>query len=568
MKTSKHATETKLLLILSFLTMIFIIQACRKYDFFGKTSKEFKVEDAKEWYYGVFKKSDAFTIVSDKNAIAPFVTSGVYIGRQQTSKTFYKKYPYWNKAINYSLGSLQVVEMPLQLEEKALVLPGMQHLSKLEKTTIAEGSITKLLFFKQTDGAITTRIVTLIPTLQYLKAKKFDISDNNLKKPDGSFEGFLMVQDWQGGLINLFEIKNAKYTRKIKISKFKKTANNDTGIELLSSSSECGWVITTTVVQYCVSTNGSSGDVPPGDPTCTEWQEYTDENWEYIPCEEEEIDPFTECIQMGNDNDYCNCLVYGVGCQGEDDPPGDGGNFDDNWNDEIKDSTNKPCIDSVLSDLSAMQSSLPKLVRDFFGKNPQFSPIIRSGLRNHTSNNNGDIIPAPGGWTISNLQSSTFSIYINSLYSDATDLSTVTTIIHEVFHAHLMNEVRTYNNDSGYVRQLYDNYGYLFPTVFADWLQNNSGVPTNTAHHQAIATMYRGLIADAINTFAVQNGINLPSGYANDLAWSGCSDSQAFQSLSGSEKGRIIDRIAAEKDPNNINGINSSNNSAKGKPCN
>lgn len=146
-----------------------------------------------------------------------------------------------------------------------------------------------------------------------------------------------------------------------------------------------------------------------------------------------------------------------------------------------------------------MQNSLPKLIRDFFGNNPNFTPTFKYQLKNHTTDNSGNIIPAPGGWTPVNLQSTSFDIFINSLYGDATDLSLVATIIHEVFHAHLMNEVRILNGDSAYIRRLYDSYGYLFPTVFAQWLQNNSGIPSGSAHHQAIATMFRGLIAHAIN---------------------------------------------------------------------
>lgn len=567
----------QLLAFVTFAALIILVQACRKFDFFSNETKapEFTVAEAKEWYYGVFKKTTGFR-KTDFNS--PFSADpGLINGLPQlktSDDSFFKKFPYWNKAIQYDLGSMQVVEAPVFYEANILVLPGMQNLTPSERKTIAKSSLQKVVFFKQADQATSVRMVTLIPSLEYLKSKDYDISDNTLKNPDEKFDGFMVIRNWQEKVINIIEIKDAKYVRKVKIVKTGSIQEGSRKSENNSSqrlNEECGWVDVPVTVGLCIG-NTYNADAPPSQDNCDNWTEYESSRMEYVPCEPEETDPFQDCIQMGNDNDYCNCQIYGVGCQGGDDPPGDGdngeGNFDEQWNDNIIDSTNKPCIDSILNDLVSLQNSLPKLIRDFFAKNPQFTPIINTQLRNHTYDGNGNIIPAPGGWTTPNLLSSTFNIYINSLYSEATDLSTVTTIIHETFHAHLMNEVRTYINDSTYVRQLYDNYGYLFPAVFATWLQSNPGVPSGTDHHQAIAAMYRGLIADAINIFAIQRGINLPSGYANDLAWAGCSDSQAFQSLSSNEKDRITNRIAAEKDPNNTNGINSSNNSAKGNPCN
>lgn len=322
--------KRKISVTFAVIAMILLVQACRKFDFTTKESKtpEFTVAEAKEWYYGVFKKSAGYKQV---DLSSPFAPDPDYLlsSNTRTNSTFFKKYPYWNKAIHYSSGNIQVVEMPVAYEANILVLPGMQKLSAEDRKKVAASSLQKILFIKNANQSVSVRMVTLIPSLAYLKSKDFDISDNTMQNPDKNFDGVVVIRNWQEKIINVIEVKDAKYTRKIKLVKsaVQPTNPNNTSNNIaLRSTDGCGWSLTVRTVRYCISTTGSSGDQPPADPECPsgDWGEYQEEEWEYVPCEGDEEDPFQDCIEMGNSNEQCSCDIYGLGCGGEgDQPPGD-----------------------------------------------------------------------------------------------------------------------------------------------------------------------------------------------------------------------------------------------------
>ncbi len=69
-KDSIMRKNKKLLITVIAITSLLAIQACRKFDFLkpSKAETEFTVEDAKEWFYGTFKKSASFKM-DDKESI-------------------------------------------------------------------------------------------------------------------------------------------------------------------------------------------------------------------------------------------------------------------------------------------------------------------------------------------------------------------------------------------------------------------------------------------------------------------------------------------------------------------
>lgn len=195
--------KQKLLLTIGFLTMIFIIQACRKYDFFGKSSGEFKVEDAKEWYYGEFKKSAAFKEVDNQSLFSSEPTAGLITSKQKVN---YKKYPYWDKSNSYRKGSHEFIEMPLFRELNVIALPGMENLSIKEKRHVAASSLQKIVFIKQPNNKIITRLLTIVPTYDFLKSKNFDISDISFSNLDSRFSGLVSIRTWSETSIHFFQL--------------------------------------------------------------------------------------------------------------------------------------------------------------------------------------------------------------------------------------------------------------------------------------------------------------------------------------------------------------------------
>ncbi len=236
--------------------------------------------------------------------------------------------------------------------------------------------------------------------------------------------------------------------------------------------------------------------------------------------------------------------------------------IDKQWLDQsVKDSTNNPCISEVLNTLSEISEKLPKLIRGFFNSDANFSMTLKMT----------DLGASKGAQVRPNILTSNFDVEINSYFNNATDLSLVTTIIHEAFHCQLMSWYReaVVNNDIARQQQLASQYGYLFSKEIIDL--NNDFISIinggNSTHHNDIVLRYKNLIANALFEFAQAKGINVNLDYCRDLALAGTFDSKAFSDLTINEKNRIIDRVNAEKDPYGEKNINSQNETTKGRPC-
>jgi hypothetical protein len=236
--------------------------------------------------------------------------------------------------------------------------------------------------------------------------------------------------------------------------------------------------------------------------------------------------------------------------------------LDQKWLDEnVKDSTNNPCATGAINKLDSIAYKLPKLIRDFFSSNANFSMTIKMA----------DLGAGTGGITTPNVKTSDFSVKLNSFFGEATDLALATTILHEAFHCQLMSWFREAitNNDQTRKEQLATSYGYLFSTEIINIDSSLAAIVNggNATQHQDIVNKYKGMIADALYQFAQTKGINIDLSYCEDLSWSGTFDSKAFQDLSENDQQRIIERVNAEKDPDGSKGINTTSTSPKGNPC-
>lgn len=93
------------------LSLLLIFIACRKNDLPAKASDKFDVAAAKEWYYGTFKKSAAYSVhtINDKG----------------------KKLPSWSRGKYKKIGDLEIVEFPLVRENTSVFLTTLYQMSKI-----------------------------------------------------------------------------------------------------------------------------------------------------------------------------------------------------------------------------------------------------------------------------------------------------------------------------------------------------------------------------------------------------------------------------------------------------
>lgn len=201
MRKSHFVLRKRLWLPLAFIiSAIFIIQSCSKYDTAHKTKEpEFTVNEAKEWWYGSFKKSPEYLEIEKKSAFAI------------SNNLSEKKSPSWKRAITYRLGEFDVIEAPLVYETRRILLPQMGDIINTDEgKRIAEATSTRLLFFKSDDGSIQLRISTLVPTREYAKKKNYDLSSITLNNIPKDFQGYQMIRKWNEEQINTFLIKDGK----------------------------------------------------------------------------------------------------------------------------------------------------------------------------------------------------------------------------------------------------------------------------------------------------------------------------------------------------------------------
>jgi hypothetical protein len=278
---SKLFTIGSLVLILS----LTVFLACKRSLADKMATEEFNVNAAKEWYYGIFKKTDEY--------------------KNQKTKTGLKL-PDWKNGIIYKIENIQVVEFPLVQERKFRGL-SEKELPDADKRRIVNAVIDKVVFFKMPNGEVKIKIVQFTPTLAYLKCKNYDISENTFIKIGTNFSGDMKVFDWNDNFIKGIVFTNGKFEKTIvKISKTRPNLTAKTADDTI-----CSYYVYEYYTQNCVLaiygdgyiTNDCSESVLTG----IDYYEY---NCHDNPCYGENITA------------QCMCENYGV-CEnngGDDDP--------------------------------------------------------------------------------------------------------------------------------------------------------------------------------------------------------------------------------------------------------
>jgi hypothetical protein len=272
------------------LLLFVVISSCKKTlsdtEYEGK--EVFDAAAAKEWYYGVFKKSAEW----------------------KSSPEAGKKLPVWKHGTHRKLAGMDFVEYPLLKAKTGFPIP-TNGLTITDRKKIFTASLKTVTFIKN-KGEVIMREINYIPDWEYLKKNNYDISSILDYSKENDFTGKMIVKEWGGKDVSTQFYKDGKLF-KILPKDYKKITFKKGGSQNTSSLGEC-------MTLYCKMWQDCD-EYPDGLITnCGE--PYPDPN----DCYEE---PTPGCITGGseecntNPTPECICDTYGIGCSG-----GGGGNPD------------------------------------------------------------------------------------------------------------------------------------------------------------------------------------------------------------------------------------------------
>jgi hypothetical protein len=269
----------KLFSLMVMLNMLFA--SCEKDLYEQPTDTSFSPDDAKEWYYSNFKKSEHFKVSSKKNG---------------------DKLPDWKRGAYRKIGDFEIIEFPLMKNKKTFPLAKNNSLSDADKRRILNASLARVVFIKNGNNKIELRELYYIPEYKYLQSKGFDISGVDLSKERNDFTGTLIIKTWDSQVLSKRILSNGKI---IKTYNFKKSsiANKSS---LASKINDCVMVTDQYWVAQC--DIEQQGDVWVYTGTCGDWIL----EWESAPYEVCEAGPGNGCEDSSDPN--CQCDMYGLGC--------------------------------------------------------------------------------------------------------------------------------------------------------------------------------------------------------------------------------------------------------------
>lgn len=486
------------------------MQSCRKTDSPSPSvSKPFTTKAAKEWWYGSFRKSAAYSQIDRNSPLAPPAGSSD------------KKYPSWKRAISYSIGKLQIVEMPLVYETNSILLPGMQKLYNTpEGFRIAKSVIHRLMLIKKADGTIAVRTVTIVPSPEYAKRHSYDISHISLKSLPSDFSGFQMISGWDKGEKNILRISAGKPVKKMKIIAAETLARQKSSAGI-AARQVCEDVWIPNLVWTCVVV--PTGDDIADQERCQEIGTWVEQGGYYtVQCHEEpDEDPCT-----GMSPEDCMCQLYGLGCGGGDNGGGDTDVLED-FDDKIIDSLERPCLSNVLNSLKNLQGGkIGEVIKKLSGSNPTWDWVVY------------DINSGPyPGVTYDNYPNGAETYLAFDKIQNYTDLAVARLMLHESVHAYLVNY---FHNDPVAL-------GKEYPELLKMFFDNTD---TATAHHILMGDKLVNDVSIALKAYGVSKGYNIGDEVYHDLAWGGLYGNStgvaAFERLTPFVRERIRNRNAAE----------------------
>lgn len=290
-KMTQHRKPVLLITLSLLFTAIAVFMACRKTNQNEpRTAADglpvvFNAAVAKEWFYGVFKKSKEFTDV-------PVALDG-------------KKLPDWKTGRYKKAGNMEIVEFDLVAQKKkALLSPATP---RADNNRIAEATINRAVFVRQ-GNSVKLELVQYIPEMNYLAGNGYDISKNTLVTPDNSFTGKILITRWDGIFIKGYKMENGRKTRAISLLQNKFKPSGETPALNTPINPDCYYSYYAWFEQDCTTTelgDGMSIEV------CGDWNMV----WDYV---EETSCPISqsECETLGLSTEDCLCQTVGL-CNGD-----------------------------------------------------------------------------------------------------------------------------------------------------------------------------------------------------------------------------------------------------------
>jgi hypothetical protein len=309
-------------LVLLVIIMAALPFACKKADFSPTNDPAtFNVASAKEWWYGTFRKSADFKQVSNESPLVKMAMQGSTIS--QLEKQQRGRLPSWRNAKQMKLGSTTVVELPL-FGGSNLVPIAEADLSNSDGLRLAALAQQKLLITTKGNGQPSLRVVTLVPSLKYAKAKNFDVGHLLASNLPADFEGDIIVADWAGNLKAAWRKTEGKAKKRLspRLHVSDVIQSNDASM----ANMVCEQVYAIVGYHYyCIA-------APQGDEPVEDACNRNPDLWR-------QGNPIWDWVYLCNDGDggggdmcppelseeECICQLYGLGCDGgvgdEDLPP-------------------------------------------------------------------------------------------------------------------------------------------------------------------------------------------------------------------------------------------------------
>jgi hypothetical protein len=169
-----------------------VVISCQKENKSPALTTTFNADAAKEWYYGIFKKSSEWLNSS---------SSG-------------KQLPNWKISTYRKIGGMEIVEFPLMKARTKITIPKNNSASEKEIQRIADASLIRIVFVKTASNIIFVREINYIPDWNYLQKKEFDISSAGLLKEGNDFSGRIVIKKWNEVEFSRLVVKNGIITHK------------------------------------------------------------------------------------------------------------------------------------------------------------------------------------------------------------------------------------------------------------------------------------------------------------------------------------------------------------------
>jgi hypothetical protein len=280
------------------------LYSCKKTDSNNNLSKNdaLFVQQSKDWFNNTFVNTTVYKNATKDGAI---------------------KTPIWKYGKVYTMGNATVAEFPLSSNEKNVIVSSAENLNEAQRLRVAENTKVNIIIIKAPNKPMEVRMVQFIPTFSYLEDKKFDLSDMDLKNYRKDFKGSLMMFEYDNKFITGYSFskngnKTIKFRDKNLVNRKRNETNNQTAPQYLCNGQPfdpaCNYNIIWGFWFRC--SGGWTVEEGYNPSYCIKESEWI-ESCEKLECSGTGGGNATqECLSNGSTQEQCDCMLYGIGCEG------------------------------------------------------------------------------------------------------------------------------------------------------------------------------------------------------------------------------------------------------------